>query len=76
MQLSFSSRHITSGKLNGVAAVSKEKRYTRSFLVSKLNSLSQHKLQQAERPYTKSVGDYLRVHPGVSCWNNDGCPLQ
>ena len=47
---------------------------TKSFLVSKLNLLSQHKLQQAERPYTKSVGDDLQVHPRVSCWNTDSCP--
>ena len=64
--MSFSLRHITIGKLNGVAAVFKEKGYTKGFFVSKLYSLSQNKLKQAERPYTKNVGDDLQVHPGGS----------
>ena len=69
------SRHITIGKLNGVAAIFKEKRYTKSFFVEFVITAQASASGMAIHEKV-SVGDDLQVHPSVSCWNNDGCPLQ
>ena len=57
--MSFSSRHITIGKLNGVAAVSKEKQYTKVSLYQKSLSCTAQASTRGDNLIRKSVGDDL-----------------
>ena len=60
-------RHITIGKLNGVAAIFKEVEFVITAQASASGTAIYKKV---------SVGDDIQIHPSVSYWNNDSCSLQ